>query len=271
MSQPNRHTTSYYYSYSHGSNAISSKKPAGKRHRRIPILSLIVIAIFVLISLHTSHNATKVQAESAAAATYSKPQTVCIDPGHGGQDPGALSNDGSLNERDINLTVALHVQAALQKDGYRTYMTRTTNDPTMSNNDRYTFCNNQHASIMVSIHHNDFSDDSVDYGMALFYKDSDQALATSILNATSAKLGTTNDGIAQFNDGVLSKSNMPATVSEAFFITSAYEYNLLISPTSTRLSDEADGIVSGIETYFTAPKAAQSVVNANPQVLERTD
>lgn len=271
MSQPNHHTSSYSYSYYRRSSTISDKKPAAKRRRRIPILSIIVVASFIFMSIHANHNATKVQAESPKAITYSKSQTVCLDPGHGGQDPGALSNDGSISERDINLTVALDVQATLERDGYRVYMTRTTNEPTMNNNDRYTYCNNQHATIMVSIHHNDFSDDSVDYGTALFYKDSDQALATSVLNATSAKLGITNDGIAQFNDGVLSKSTMPATVSEGFFITSAAEFSQLTSPHSSRLHIEAEGIVAGIENYFANPKASQSVVNPNPRVLERND
>ena len=124
---------------------------------------------------------------------------------------------------------------------------------------------------MVSIHHNYFTDDQVDYATTLFYKNSDQALATSILDATAKKLDITNDGIAQFQDGVLSESTMPAALDEGFFITSANEYALLTAQGSTRLSDEAEGITTGITDYFTKPKNTQPPINANPQVIDRDD
>src|SRR5262249_3187700 len=151
------------------------------------------------------------------------------DPGHGGSDPGAQNR--GLNESDLNLTVALQVRDLLQNQGYQVFMTRTANDsgvtpahPTLTNHARYAFCNQQPASILVSIHQNLFSDPSVDYDTALFYKDADQALAASILKVTAPKLGLTNDGLMQFEDGVLSESNMPAALSEGFFITSDAEY-----------------------------------------------
>jgi N-acetylmuramoyl-L-alanine amidase len=235
-------------------------------------MTILVVIAFIIITVHTGGASTKTDAKAAPTViSYSKSQTVCLDPGHGGSDPGALSNDGTINERDINLKVALQVQTSLQNSGYRVFMTRTTNDPTMDNNDRWGYCNSQHATIMVSIHHNDFSDGSVDYATALFYKDSDQALATSILSATSSQLGIPNDGIAQFEDSVLSKSTMPSTVSEAFFITNSSEFSQLTTPNSSRLTIEARAIVSGIDNYFTNPKTAQSLVDPNPQVLERDD
>lgn len=193
-------------------------------------------------------------ADLAAARQFTKSQTVCLDPGHGGSDPGANNQD--VYERDINLTVAENVRDQLEQAGYRAFMTRTTNDPTLSNHDRYTFCNNNHATIMVSIHHNYFDDSSVDYDTVLYYKDSDQALAASILDATAPKLGLANDGVTSFEDGVLSESNMPAALSEAFFVTNNDEYNWLTTAGSGRLSDEADGIVTGIENYFAAQTKA---------------
>lgn len=202
---------------------------------------------------------------------YSKTQTVCLDPGHGGDDPGASTSSGDITERDINLTVALQVKQSLEESGYQVYMTRTTNDVTLSNHDRYTYCNTLHTSIMVSIHHNYFADDQVDYATALFYKDSDQALASSILSATATKLGITNDDIAQFEDGVLSESTMPAALSEGFFITNADEYAQLTAPGSTRLNEEASGITTGIINYLTEPKKNRPTINTNPQVINRDE
>ena len=229
---------------------------------------MIIVIVGYLIITNTTHPHPTA---TAKAKTYSKSQTVCLDPGHGGSDPGAPSNDGSISERDINLTVAQQVQKNLQNAGYQVFMTRTSNDQTLSNHDRYTYCNQQHATIMVSIHHNDFEDSTVDYATALFYKDQDQALATSILDSVASKLKVQNDGIAQFDDGVLAESTMPAALSEGFFITSDAEYNQLTATNSTRLNDEANAITAGIINYFTQPASKRPVINSNPQVIERDD
>ena len=212
---------------------------------------------------------------SHPAPQVTKAQSICLDPGHGGNDPGAQSH--GLNESDLNLQVALQVRDRLQNQGYRVFMTRTTNDsntssdhPTMTNRDRYTYCNQMHATILVSIHQNFFSDPAVDYDTALFFKDSDQALATSILNATAPVLNLPNNGIMQFEDGVLSESNMPAALSEALFVTSGAEHAKLTAAGSTRLSDQAKGIVQGIINYFTQPHAAPAPAGTYP-VVDRSN
>ncbi|MFI5240618.1 MAG: N-acetylmuramoyl-L-alanine amidase [Candidatus Saccharimonadia bacterium] len=250
----------------------ANRKPAQNKGLKKLIWVTVLFSLIILVGIfYPHHNKTITAVAAKIQPKFTKTQTVCLDPGHGGDDPGASSNDGSMFERNINLTVALQVSSILEHGGYRVYMTRTSNDPTMSNHDRYTYCNNLNATIMVSIHHNYFTDPTVDYDTALFYKDVDQALATSILNATSAKLNVPNDGISQFDDGVLSESTMPAALSEAFFMTDTNEFNLMTEPSSTRLSDEADGIATGIENYFTQPKAAQPLINTNPQVINRAE
>jgi N-acetylmuramoyl-L-alanine amidase len=47
---------------------------------------------------------------------------VLIDPGHGGQDPGAVAQ--GLRECDINLSVAALLAACLKEQGGKTWMTR---------------------------------------------------------------------------------------------------------------------------------------------------
>jgi N-acetylmuramoyl-L-alanine amidase len=175
---------------------------------------------------------------------------VCLDPGHGGSDDPGASNQDIVIEKEINLMVANKVKNILEQNNYRIIMTRTSNDEAHNNNDRYTYCNTNKADILVSIHHNDFADPSVDYDTVLYYKNSDQALAESILTSTSQILGVSNNGITSFEDGVLSKSNMPAALSEAFFISSDYEFNQITKANSKRLNDEAQGIATGIMNYF---------------------
>ncbi|MDB5167587.1 MAG: N-acetylmuramoyl-L-alanine amidase [Candidatus Saccharibacteria bacterium] len=239
-------------------------------HRRFKKRSIILFILFIAGVFAFNSQITHAGDHKSATPIYSHKQTVCIDPGHGGADPGASSNDGLITERDINLTVALKLRDILNAQGYEVFMTRTSNSVSMDNRVRYTYCNDHHASVMVSVHHNFFDDDTVDYAMDLFYKPVDKGLANSIVSATASKLNITDNGIAQFEDGVLSESTMPAAVSEGFFITSSDEYSLLTDSTSTRLADEASGIASGIVTYLNNPAKANAAAETNIQTLDRS-
>ena len=174
-------------------------------------------------------------------------KSVCVDPGHGGSDTGAIN--GSLTEKTLNLDIANRLANLLSYNGYTVYQTRT-DDTTLSNNDRYTFCNSRGANILVSIHHNGSTNTSLDYSQALYMKKIDVDLAKAIVNSVSAKLGTDNHGISRFASGVLLKAKMPAAISESFFLTSTYEYNLLNSSIVDRRQDEAQAVYEGIVNYF---------------------
>ena len=81
------------------------------------IASLLVVPLLLLISGRAS---------TAEGALSDK--EICLDPGHGGSDPGAVHNDGTiyLEEADINLDVAYGLEALLDTDGvYYVGMTRT--------------------------------------------------------------------------------------------------------------------------------------------------
>ncbi|MCX6808284.1 MAG: N-acetylmuramoyl-L-alanine amidase [Candidatus Berkelbacteria bacterium] len=198
-----------------------------------------------------------------------KKQIVCLDPGHGGSDTGATY--GKISESDINLTVALKVKAILGDLGYQIYMTRS-DDSFVAKRARAAYCNSVNADILVSIHHNSYeTDHTVDYDTALYYKDSDQLLASSLLNSTSAELNIKDQGIAKFDNSLLWIAKMPAALSESFFITNKGEYSSLISNSSTRLSDEAKGIATGIVNYFVNPEQIKTLVSQDSLIIDRTD
>src|SRR5512138_2620034 len=85
----------------------------------------------------------------AAAAAAQAPlagKTVCLDPGHGGDDPGAVSRAYfGLYESDINLDEAYAVKALLEGAGAIVVMTRT-GDDTMVERDRAPICNARSAT-----------------------------------------------------------------------------------------------------------------------------
>lgn len=88
------------------------------------------------------------------------PKTICIDPGHGGYDPGAVAN--GLLEKDLNLAVALGLKTLLEHAGIFVIMTRTTDvcpagDTTNLTKDLQARCdiaNQANVDLFLSIHTN---------------------------------------------------------------------------------------------------------------------
>lgn len=76
---------------------------------------------------------------------------ICIDPGHGGVQPGAVG--GGFLEKDINLKVALKLRDKLQKVGVSVVMTKVT-DVDIDLTTRANISNKAKADYFVSIHHN---------------------------------------------------------------------------------------------------------------------
>lgn len=76
---------------------------------------------------------------------------VCIDPGHGGNDPGACYKD--LIEKEINLVIALKLKSELERHGIKVIMTRT-QDEYKSLYQRCAAANSGQAILFISIHCN---------------------------------------------------------------------------------------------------------------------
>jgi N-acetylmuramoyl-L-alanine amidase len=78
---------------------------------------------------------------------------VVIDPGHGGDDTGALGPSG-LAEKDLTLDVARRLRERLQSEtDTQVILTRDT-DKTMTLDERTAIANHNHADLFVSIHAN---------------------------------------------------------------------------------------------------------------------
>ena len=82
---------------------------------------LMTILFLFLIYVLSRQAAALVLASSASAQTA--PPTVVIDSGHGGNDPGKIGVDGSL-EKDLNLTIARKLKYYLETSGVQVIMTR---------------------------------------------------------------------------------------------------------------------------------------------------
>ena len=89
----------------------------------------------------------------AAAPVRAALQTIVIDPGHGGHDPGAIG-PGRLQEKALTLAVARRLAAVLQEElGVRVVLTRT-EDQFLALQERTAIANRQKADLFLSIHVN---------------------------------------------------------------------------------------------------------------------
>ncbi|HEU20254.1 MAG TPA: LysM peptidoglycan-binding domain-containing protein [Deltaproteobacteria bacterium] len=79
-----------------------------------------------------------------------KRKIIVIDPGHGGEDPGAVGSRGT-KEKDIVLRVAKELRNVLKKKGYQAYLTRE-GDYYVSFKKRLEIAREYGADLFISIH-----------------------------------------------------------------------------------------------------------------------
>src|SRR6201993_3099566 len=114
---------------------------------------LLMIVSLVWISFYQEKRPAVNRESKATQPATPKPfAVVVLDPGHGGQDSGAMC--GGVMEKDLTLDVARRVDRLLDSEGIATLMTRL-EDTYVSLADRAAFGNRVKDSIFVSIHFNE--------------------------------------------------------------------------------------------------------------------
>lgn len=187
---------------------------------------------------------------SPAAAVEAR--RICLDPGHGGSDPGAVR--GELQEKAINLDIAVRLETLLA--GNQVTLTRRDNDTRLGNSDRAVICNAAGAEIVVSIHLNATTDDTTNYAWVFYGKrNKDLGLARTmdesylITHPDSTTL-LPHKKITNFANGTLLKSRAPAVLVETVFLSNAEEQRVLGDGTGTRQQQIAEQLHAGIVEWF---------------------
>lgn len=76
---------------------------------------------------------------------------ICLDPGHGGKDPGAVN--GGFKEKDIVLNIALKLAEILRSNGIEVFLTRD-GDIYDNVNEKAGKANRSNADLFISLHCN---------------------------------------------------------------------------------------------------------------------
>ena len=120
--------------------------------RALPWLGLVLLAISFIWFVRLLAPPHPPTAQRKPVVYREQPLVVVLDPGHGGQDSGAMC--GSLLVKDLTLDVALRAELLLRAAGFTTALTRD-DDRYVSLAERASLGNRPHDSLFVSIHFND--------------------------------------------------------------------------------------------------------------------
>jgi N-acetylmuramoyl-L-alanine amidase len=227
---------------------------------------VIMVTLFFLVSI-ALFSINLIRDEAAPATNgLSTQKTILIDPGHGGEDPGAVSDYSGIKEKDINLNIALKVKEILQKQDFKVLMSRE-EDKLEYNPDtrnilqkrkedltrRKKMMDEAGASIVVSIHLNKFPQTKY-YGSQTFYppKSPDsQKLASCIQKSLKANVDSTNtrEALEKKEPIIILKDYKTTTaIVECGFLSNPDEEKKL--GTVEYQEKLADAICEGIKNYF---------------------
>lgn len=175
---------------------------------------------------------------------------VCVDPGHGGKDPGAVGTQPfRLEEKDFNLSLGMLLEEELEGRGHWTIMTRR-RDRSLSLAARADFANRLEAELFVSIHANAAGTPEAE-GMEVYHfpgSDEGRRVATLVLDRMiSAFPGHKNRGVKEANFDVLRLTEMTAILIENEFLTNPAQLEFLADPGNQK--NLALAISDGIDAF----------------------
>lgn len=194
-------------------------------------------------------SARTLTATTAKAITTNSNYRVFIDAGHGGKDSGASAN--GLQEKDLNLKIALKVQRILQAQGIEVVMSRTT-DKFLELREISSLANNSGADAFASIHINSATTTAA-YGIETFYypnRMDSKPLADSVQKQLISSTGAYDRKVKTADFHVVRETKMPSVLAECGFISNKSEAIKM----STNAYQEllASGISKGITNYLKA-------------------
>lgn len=198
----------------------------------------------------------------ADARKILKGKIICIDPGHGGTDVGAIGHKGNkeVYEKDVTLSIALPLRDMLASAGAKVVMTRTTDkdvygpwaddDPELQA--RCDVGNQANADVFVSIHIDSFSNGSVDGTTAYYYPKTakDLMLAQMLHQSTMNLLAIPDRGVRSGHLYVNVNTKMPSVLMEMGYISNAHRVQMLTSSWGPK--SIARSLFKGLVDYFAA-------------------
>lgn len=221
---------------------------------------IVLLLVAVLYGLNFNN-----MAGGSIAASADGIKRVVLDPGHGGEDPGAVSDYNKISEKNINLYIGLKVKELLEKEGVEVIMTRTedkleytntTSETNMRHQDltrRKKLMDESGANAIVSIHLNKFPKTSI-HGAQVFFPNEPKESKTLAVNLQQTlkevvEPGNSREALIKREPIIILKdSKVPTAIVECGFLSNAEEEQKLAS---VEYQDKlAEAIKIGIMKYI---------------------
>ncbi|HUS00727.1 MAG TPA: N-acetylmuramoyl-L-alanine amidase [Chitinophagaceae bacterium] len=173
--------------------------------------------------------------------------TIAVDAGHGGENTGAGGVTSKVLEKTYTLLIAKQLQAALLKKKAKVVMTRTI-DTTLSMPERTEMLKNANPNMLISIHLNSASKDSVQ-GVSTYYRYIGfRPLSTAILKHMLTLNLKEYGNVGAFNFSLSGPTDYPNCLVEVAFLSNKEDEKKILSPIFHKAV--AKKIVEGIEDFL---------------------
>lgn len=226
-------------------------------------MALLILVIAGLVIL----NQNLTQQVASEKITVRK-NTVVIDAGHGGSDPGKVG-EGDILEKEINLAIAKKVEARLKNEKVKVIMTREEDRLLTGDEDsgskaqdmkeRVDLINKELPQIAVSIHQNSYQDASVHGAQVFYYSGSGEGeRAAGIMQNALLAFDADNTRQPKANDTyyLLRRTQVPTIIVECGFLSNPEEAgNLCLEEYQEKV---AQAICQGILEFIQEGNSATS-------------
>ncbi len=199
-----------------------------------------LIILFLLLSMLTSGCSVR---PSASKVSKTQETQLIIDPGHGGEDGGAVADDGS-KESEINLAVALKMEAICGFLGVGSVMTRSSEvldypdsadtiraKKIADQKARIALINSAPNVVLISVHQNTYPNAKPSGAQALYGKvEGSKELAELIQDNLALHIDANNKrSAAKISDDIylMKKAECPAVLIECGFLSNPVELSML--------------------------------------------
>ncbi|GGJ82427.1 hypothetical protein GCM10007063_01150 [Lentibacillus kapialis] len=197
-------------------------------------------------SAEKAANTTESQQSAEPSGTLNG-YNIVLDPGHGGNDPGAIGY-GNTFEKTHTMNMAHSVAEGLRKAGAKVIMTRSS-DTYVSLEDRVNMSSAYATDAFISLHYNAFPFQGVNGFSTHYYTNgNDRELAGEIQSGLEQHMTLNSRGIKQDGYHVLRENSDLAVLVELGFITNPHDLSVI--RTAGHQTNVADGIVEGVRNYF---------------------
>ena len=172
---------------------------------------------------------------------------IVIDPGHGGDDPGAVVTFSEKHEADHTLTTALLLKKELEDLGATVILTRDS-DKSVSLENRAQLSNREQANAFISLHFDSGPNPNASGTTGYYFAATSENLAQTVNKYIARNLPVKSQGTKFQNFLVLRENKQPSILLELGYLNNV-EDNKLIESTEYQ-ENIAKSIASALKEYF---------------------